>query len=93
MGRLGVERPLHGLQDFRNILNVYHVAVGVEHLDEAAHVCALKIVRQVNVHGDGRDRVLMLVRLVANADGEAQVAHANLVNAQIAVVVPVLLVV
>ena len=65
----------------------------VKHFDEPAHVCALKIVRQVNVHADVGDCVLIHVCLVANTDGKAQVAHANLVNAQVAVVVPALLVV
>jgi hypothetical protein len=72
---------------------VYHIAVRVKHFNEPAHVCALEIVRQVNIHANGCDRILVLICLVENANRKAQVANANLVNAQVSVVMPTLLIV
>ena len=67
--------------------------VRVEHLDEPAHVGALEFMRQVHEQADGGDGVLQRPLLVADLDGEAQAAHADLVNAQFAVIGFALLVV
>ena len=66
--------------------------MGIEHLDETAHVGAFEFLGQVHEHADGGDGVLHRARLVAHLDGEAQTAHADLVNAQFAVVALALLV-
>ena len=89
----GVQLGLHRMKDFLDVLHVDDGAMGVEHLDEAAHVRALEFLRQVHAHRDGGDGVLMDVRLVADLDGEAQPAHADLVDAQLTVVAPALRVV
>jgi hypothetical protein len=68
-------------------------AVRVEHFDEAAHVRAFEMMRQIHEHPDGRNRVLKCARLVAHLNRKAQPAHADLVNAQFARVAFILLVV
>ena len=61
-------------------------AMGVEHLDEPAHVGALEFLGQIHEHADGGDGVLHTARLVLNLNGKTQAAHAHLVDAQLAMV-------
>ena len=63
-----------------------HVAVRIEHFKEPAHVGTLEVLRQIHKHTDGGDGILMCAGLVANSDWEAQVANADLVDAQLAMV-------
>ncbi len=83
---------LHGVENIGDVFHMHHVAVGVEHLNEPAHVRALEFLRQIHVHPDGCDGVLHDMRLVAYLDGKTQAAHAHLVNAQFPVIALVLLV-
>ena len=84
--RLRIEPLLHGAEDVGDIFHVHYVAVGVEHFNEAAHMRAFEMMRQIDKHSDSGDGVLMGVGFVADADGETQVADAHLVDAQFAVV-------
>ena len=79
-------RELDGGEDVRNIFDVHHVAVCVEHLKEAAHVGALEVLWQIYKHPNGGDGVLMRMGLVANADRETQVSNAHLVDTQLTMV-------
>ena len=88
--RGGVQLFLQRLQNVPDVFHVDDAAVRVEHLDEPAHVRAFEFLRQIHEHPDGRHGVLDAVRLVAHLDGKAQPAHADLVNAQLAVVGPAL---
>ena len=81
MRRLRIEPLLHGAEDVWNIFHVDDIAMGVKHFDEAAHVGAFEMMRQIDEHSDSGDGVLMGVGFVADADGEAQAAHADLVDA------------
>ena len=67
--------------------------MGMEHLDEPAHVGAFEFLGQIDIHADGGNGVLQRAGLVANLDGETQTPHSDLVNAQFAVVPFALLVV
>ena len=86
MRRLRIELILHGGEDVRNIFDVHHVAVCVEHLKEAAHVGALEVLWQIYKHPNGGDGFLMRMGLVANADRETQVSNAHLVDTQLTMV-------
>ena len=84
--RGGVELRLHRVKNILKVLDVDDIAMGIEHFEEAAHVRALELLRQVHEHADGRHGILHRVRLIAHLDGEAQLAHPHLVNAQLPVV-------
>ena len=84
--RLRIELILHGGEDVRNIFDVHHVAMCVEHLKEAAHVGALEVLWQIYKHPNGGDGFLMRMGLVANADRETQVSNAHLVDTQLTMV-------
>ena len=59
----------------RSVLDVVHVQLGaefVQHLDEAAHVRALEMVRQIDGQRDRGDGVLHRARLVADLHRVAQ---------------------
>ena len=88
-----LELLLHGVENVGDVLDVDHVAVRVEHLEEAAHVGAFEFLGQIHEHADGRNRVLHRARLVPHLDREAQTPHADLVDAQFPVIALALLVV
>ena len=44
------------------------------------------MVRQIHEHTDSGDGILMGMRLVANANGESEVAHTHFVDGQFAVI-------
>lgn len=81
MSRVGIEAAAHPAQDGRNILHMDRSSVLIEHLDEAAHVGALEMVREVDRHRDCCDGVLQFSSAVANDDRMAQVLDPYLVNA------------
>jgi hypothetical protein len=56
------------------------LAFVVQDLDEARHVRALEVVRQVHVHVEVRDRVLLAARAVLDPDRVADVLDADLVD-------------
>jgi hypothetical protein len=58
----------------------------VQDLDEAAHVRALELMREINGKGNGGDGVLHGGITVADAHGEAQAADADPVDGQTAVI-------
>ena len=80
------EFGLHGKQDVLDILDVNYVAVGIEHLDEAAHVRPLKFFGQVDEHTDSRDCVLDAPLLIPHGDGESQAPYPDFVDAQFAII-------
>ena len=53
------------------------LALVVQDLDEARHVRALEVVRQVHVHVEVRDRVLLAGRAVLHAHGMIDVLDAD----------------
>ena len=63
-----------------------HRPVRLQHLDEAAHVRAFEMVRQVDGELHGGDGALRFAGAEADADGEAQVFHADAVDGDAAVV-------
>ncbi len=89
----GVELRLHGVENVVDVFDVDHAAVGVEHLDEAAHVGAFELVGQVDKHADGRDCVLHDFFFVADLNRETQATNADFVDAQFAMVALALFVV
>ena len=84
---------LHGKKNVRNILDMDNIAVGVEHLDEPAHVRALEFFRQIDKHADGGHGVLHRSRLVPDLDWKPEASHADFINAQLAVIALALFVV
>jgi len=54
--------------------------VAVQDLHEAGHVSALEIVRQVHVHVEVRDRVLLAAGTVLHLDGVENVLDSDLVD-------------
>ena len=93
MRRGRLQLRLHRVENLRDILDVHHAAMGMEHLDEPAHVGAFEFLGQIDIHADGGNGVLQRAGLVADLDGETQTPNSNLVNAQFAVVPLALLVV
>ena len=62
------------------------VAMGIEDLDEPAHMSALEFLGQIHKHADGGHGILHLAGFVAHLDGEAESADADLVNREFTVV-------
>ena len=56
----------------------------MQHFDEARHMRALEVVRQVHVHVEGRHGVLLARRAVLDLDGMADVLDADAVDRNLA---------
>ena len=65
----------------------------LQDLHETAHVGTLEFLWQIHEKPDGRDRILQGMGLVANLNGKSQPSHADLVDAQFAVIALALLIV
>lgn len=89
----GIQFLLHCSQNFADVLDMNRASMGVEDLNESAHVSALEVVRQIHEHSNGGNRVLESVGLVPDLDGKAQSAHPDFVYPQFAKVPFVLFVV
>ena len=89
----GVQLLLQRMQNVLDIIYVHDAAMGVQHLDEPAHVRALELLRQVHKQPDRRHGILERMRLVPNLDRKAQATHPDLIDAQFPVVPLALLVV
>src|ERR1022692_3618600 len=64
------------------------LALAMQDLDKARHVRALEVVRQVHVHVEGRDRVLLAGRAVLDLDRMANVLDADPINRNAASIRP-----
>ena len=88
--RVGFELFLHPGEQVGDVLDVNHLAVRMEHLDEPAHVRALELHRQIDEQANRGDGVLHHVGAVPHLDGKPETAHADLVDRQFAGVARVL---
>ena len=86
MGALGLEGLSQFSQDYAELLEVHLSPVGIEDLDEAAHVGPLVVVGQIDVHVDAGHGLLGAVPLVADGDRVADVLDPHLVDLDVAVV-------
>jgi len=84
VGGVGLEALLEGAEDGGNAFDMDEAAVFLENFEKAAHVCAFKLVGQIDGEGDGGDRVLGSVSAVAHENGVAKSFYANLIDSQIA---------
>lgn len=90
VGALGLEVAAQLAQQRRDCAHRDLAAVAVEHLDEAAHVRPLEVVGEAHREGNRGDGVLALVEAVEDDDRVTQIAGANAVDRQAAVVGSVL---
>src|SRR5215469_8887653 len=67
--------------------------MGIEHLNEPAHMCAFKLFGQVDKHPDGGHGALDCPGFITNLDGKTEASHADFVDAQLAIIRLALLVV
>ena len=75
---------LHLLQDGLHLVEGDLFPVGVEDLDEAAHVGPLEVVGEVHIHIDPRHGMLEASVLVHHHDGIGDVLHPDLVDGDLA---------
>ena len=78
--------PGHG----RDARNGEFTSMRVEHLNKAAHVSALVMVRQVHRHVDGGHGMLGGLITIADAEREAHVLHTNAINGDTAFITLIL---
>ena len=57
-----------------------------ENFEEPTHVCALEVVGQADGHGKARRGLLLLILLIENRDGEGDVADADLIDGDTALI-------
>jgi hypothetical protein len=76
----GLQLLRHLRQDVLEGLDADLLFVGVQDLHEAGHVGALEVVRQVDVHVEGGDGVLLAVAAVLDPHRVADVLDADLVD-------------
>ena len=62
----------------------------MKHLDKPAHVGALVLMGQIDIHIDGGNGVLGAFPTIANGDGVPQIFDPHLVNRNVAVIALVL---
>ena len=62
----------------------------MKHLDKSAHMRALVLMRQVDVHIDSGHSVLGAVSTIANRDGVSQVLYSHLIDRNVAIIALIL---
>lgn len=68
------------LEDHLDVIDMNYRAMLVQHLDKPAHVCAFKVVRQIDCERYRGHGVLGGVRLVSDLNRESQIGHPDAVD-------------
>ncbi len=86
VGTAGLQVVFHITQDRIHPVNTDLTVILVEDLDKAAHVGALEVMGQINIHVDPRHRLLLFIALVEDNNRVADILDANLVDGDVAII-------
>ena len=80
VGLFGLQEFLHFLEDDMKTFQVDGTVKTVQDLDKAAHMSALELMGQIDVHVEGSDRTLLLVGFVEDGDRIGDVFDPDLLD-------------
>lgn len=86
MRSLRMELFSKSLEDLGDSVNAHFMLMIAQHFQESAHVGSFEVMRKVHGQLEGSDCMLLLSRSIENANRILDVADANLIDGDVAVV-------